>query len=406
MVGINGGDQWRLKKLNRLKDLNIFAKRRWTGPPLPWRNLRQAPGQFALAIAAISFAVMLIFMQLGILGAVLQGATLIYDQLDFDIVLISQKSLEVSFTQPFSRQQLYRVNGLADVASTASVYLSFSDFKNPEDQSLNSILVMAIPLEKSTFKSQEINQKRNILQQQDTVLFNRLSDDNFGTVTTGIVSELQGKRVKVGGLFTMNNSFRFIGSVLMSEQNFNRFYPRRSPDEISLGLVKIKPDVDIDQVITQIRQLVPQSITVLSRAEAAAKDQYYWLTSTSIGIIVSFGVSTAFLIGAVIVYQILNADVMERLPEYGTLKATGYSNQQLAKIVIQQSTIIGLLGYIVGLFGSLALYQIMRSATALPIQISILRILLVLFLTLIMCNLSALVSLQKVIKLDPSDIFN
>jgi len=389
-----------------LKNLNIFAKRRWTGPPLPWRNLRQTPGQFALAIAAISFAVMLIFMQLGILGAVLQGATLIYDQLDFDVVLISQKSLEVSFTQPFSRQQLYRVNGLADVTSTASVYLSFSDFKNPEDQTLNAILVMAIPLDRTVFKTKEINQQRDILQQQDTILFNRLSNDDFGRVTIGTVSELQDKKVKIGGLFTMNNSFRFIGSVLMSEQNFTRFYPRRSPDEISLGLVKIKPDADLDQVIAQIRKLVPQSITVLSRAEAAVKDQSYWLTSTSIGIIVSFGVSTAFLIGAVIVYQILNADVMERLPEYGTLKATGYSNQQLAKIVIQQSTILALLGYIAGLFLALAVYQIMRSVTSLPIQMSIVRILLILSLTLIMCNLSALISLQKVIKLDPSDVFN
>jgi len=301
----------------------MFAKRRWTEPPLPWRNLRQNPSQFALTIIAISFAVMLIFMQLGILGAVLKGATLIYDQLNFDIILISQKSLEVSFTKPFSRQQLYRLNGFKNVANTAPVYISFADWQNIENNKPNSILVLAIPLDKQIFKSSEVNQQRDILRQQDTVLFNRLSADDFGSINIGLTTELKKHQVKVGGLFTMNNSFRFNGSVLMSDQNFSRFYPKRSLYEISLGLVTLEPGADINSIIAQIRHFIPRNIMVLSRAEAENRDQYYWVTSTSIGIIVSFGVLTAFLVGAVIVYQILNADVMERLPEYATLKEIG-----------------------------------------------------------------------------------
>jgi len=384
----------------------MFVKHGWTGPPLAWRNLRQNPSQFILAIIAISFAVMLIFMQLGILGAVLKGATLIYDQLNFDIVLISQKSLEVSFTQPFSRQQLYRINGLPDVADTTPVYISFADWKNVENNKPNTILVLASPLHKQIFKSSEINQQQDILKQQDTVLFNRLSADDFGAISIGLTTELKKYEVKVGGFFTMNNSFRFNGSVLMSDQNFRRYYPKRSLDQISLGLVTLQPNSDINNVLNQIRNLVPRNIMVLSRQEAEDKDQYYWLTSTSIGIIVGFGVLTAFLIGAVIVYQILNTDVMERLPEYATLKAIGYSNQQLAAIVIKQSTIVAILGYIAGVLWGLGVYQIMRSATSLPVQMSITNILLILLLTLLMCNISAVISLQKVIKLDPSDVFN
>lgn len=384
----------------------MFAKRRWTGPPLPWCNLRQNPSQLALTIIAISFSVTLIFMQLGILGAVLKGATLIYDQLNFDIILISQKSLEVSFTKPFSRQQLYRINGFKNVANTAPVYISFADWQNIENNTPNSILVLAAPLDKQIFKSSEINQQRNILQQQDTVLFNRLSADDFGSINIGLTTELKKRRVKVGGLFTMDNSFRFNGSVLMSDQNFKRFYPKRALYEISLGLVTLESGADINSIIAQIRNFIPRNILILSRVEVERRDQHYWLTSTSIGIIVSFGVLTAFLVGAVIVYQVLNADVMERLPEYATLKALGYSNQKLATIVIKQSIIVAILGYITGLFFALGVYQIMRSATSLPVQMSITNILLILFLTLLMCNISAIISLQKVIKLDPSDVFN
>ncbi len=65
-----------------------------------------------------------------------------------------------------------------------------------------------------------------------------------------------------------------------------------------------------------------------------------------------------------------------------------------------------MIGFIAGLCWALGVYQIMRSATSLPVQMSISNILLVLFLTLLMCNISAVISLQKVMRLDPSEVFN
>jgi putative ABC transport system permease protein len=383
----------------------MFPRRRWRGPAFAWRNLVQTPGYLGLAIAAISLAVMLLFMQLAILGALINGATLLYDQLNFDIVLISQKSLEVSFTQPFSRQRLYQVNGIEGVTSTHPVYLSFGDWQNAETKLPQSLLVLGFNLEEKVFKDTEIVQQIGILQQQDTVLMNRLSASGFGPKTVGTITELINRKIKIGGLFAMNNSFRFDGAVIVSAQNFIRLYPQRSLEDISLGLVTVEPNADIRTVIHRIRHIVPGTIQVLSRREAEIKDQYYWLTSTSTGIIVGFGVFTAILIGAVIVYQILNADVMERLPEYATLKAIGYSNRRLAIIVLQQATILAVLGFVLGLIFALGLYEVMHSNTYLPIKMPASRVLLVFILTLLMCNISALISLQPVIKLDPSDIF-
>ncbi len=384
---------------------SLFSSFVSPGPFLAWDNLRQNLGQLGLAIVGIGFAVMLIFMQLGILGAVLKGAILLYEQLNFDIVLISPKSLEVSFTQPFSRQQLYRVTGLDSVASTASIYLSFADWQNPQNKQLNAIIVIACYPEEHPFKSPEINRQTRTLQQQETVLFNRLSSKDFGPQTIGTVTELKQRRVKIGGLFTMNNSFRFNGSILMSAENFGRYYPRRSSDDISLGLIRLRKGAELETTVTQIQALLPPNIRVLSRAEAELKDQNYWLTSTAIGTIVMFGAISAFLIGAVIVYQILNADVSERLPEYGTLKAMGYSNFQLSAIVLQQASILAVGGFILGFLLSLGIYQTMRSTTSLPVDMSLARIMLVFTLTIGMCNLSAWISLQKVIKFDPSDVF-
>ncbi len=380
-------------------------RRRWGGPPLARQNLKQNPGQLGLAIAAISFAVALLFMQLGILGAVLQGATLIYDELDFDIVLISQKSLEVSFSQPFSQQRLYQVAGLKGVESIASFYTSFANWQNPETLKPRSIFIMAFDPRKPVFKSPEINDQLNILSQQDTALFNRLSNRKFGPQTPGTVTEMRNRYIRIGGNYTMNNSFRFDGSVILSAQNFLRFFPTRAPDEISLGLVTLEKNSNLGSALKRIKHILPPSISVYTRQQIGWRDQVHWLISTSTGIIIGFGVLTALMIGAVIVYQVLNADVLERLPEYGMLKATGYSNQRIARVVLTQASILATSGFSIGLIFGLVLYEIMRSTTSLPIAMPFTRLFLVLILTFSMCNGAALFSLQRVIKLDPSDVF-
>ena len=54
----------------------------------------------------------------------------------------------------------------------------------------------------------------------------------------------------------------------------------------------------------------------------------------------SFGVVVGLAVGAIIVYQILFADVSDHLPEYATLKAMGYSNRFVSGVVIQQAVIL------------------------------------------------------------------
>ena len=49
----------------------------------------------------------------------------------------------------------------------------------------------------------------------------------------------------------------------------------------------------------------------------------YWAEATPIGFIFNLGVSMGFIVGVVIVYQVLYKDVSDHLAEYATLKAMG-----------------------------------------------------------------------------------
>ncbi len=386
----------------------MLNKRVWSSLLLAWFNLKYSLGASFLAILGSGFAVLLAFVQLGILGSVLNGAVLVYEQLDFDLILISQKSLEFSFTQPFSQQQLYRIQGLKAVDNIASIYLSFADWKNPDTGKPNTIFVIGYEPERYPFKSPDINQKIEAVKQQKTVLFNQNSDfDDFGASSfqTGTITEIREKEVKVGDLFSMSNSFRFNGSVLMSVDNFVEYFPQRSLNDVSLGLIKLKPNVDASLAIKQIQEIIPNDIKVFNHRDIKRKDQYYWLTSTAIGTVILFGTVSSFLIGAIVVYQILSADVTERVPEYGTLKAIGYRNREIINAIINQSSMLGLSGFFVGWILSLPMYDIMRSETALSIYMEPATIVLVFFFTMCTCNFSAVLASRKIMIFDPADIF-
>ena len=101
----------------------------------------------------------------------------------------------------------------------------------------------------------------------------------------------------------------------------------------------------------------------------------------------------------------LFADVSDHLPEYATLKAIGYSNRYLSGVVIQQAIILAALGYIPGFFLSIWLYRMAGEATQLPLYMTTGRAIVVLFATIGMCSVSALMALRKVRAADPAKVF-
>jgi putative ABC transport system permease protein len=377
----------------------------WDGPALAWLNLIHAKTRFFVALSAIGFAVTLIFMQLGFLGAVLKTATFIYDNLNFDIVLISPKSLEASYTLPFSRQRLYQAAAIPGVASVAPFYISFKQWRNPETKFTRSILTMGFNPKDKVFKDPEINKYRIELQSQDKLLINRYSRPEFGSRQVGLKTELGGRDIEVIGFFSMTNSLRADGTVVMNDQNFIRLYTGRSFNDISLGLINVNDRDNINKIIQNLKQVLPKDVEILSREQAGERDKNYWLTSTSIGIIFGTGAIMAFIVGTVIVYQVLYSDITEHLSEYATLKAIGYSNLKLSKVVVQEAVILAFLGFIPGFFISLSLYIITRLATGLPMEMSYGRASFVFILANIMCSISALLSLRQVLTTDPADVF-
>ncbi len=155
----------------------------------------------------------------------------------------------------------------------------------------------------------------------------------------------------------------------------------------------------------RLRDYLPKDVLVMTKADFIARETAYWNSATPIGYIFAFGAIMGFVVGAIIVYQILFADVSEHLNEYATLRAMGYRNRFVSGIVLQEAAILAVLGYIPGVAAASWLSGIAASATRLPLHITADRALVVFVLTLVMCGISGLLALRKVRKLDPAEVF-
>ncbi|MBE9233364.1 FtsX-like permease family protein [Cuspidothrix issatschenkoi LEGE 03284] len=390
---------------------NIFRK-----TPLAWRQLMKEKTRLVVAVAGITFADMLIFIQMGFESALFDAAVQPHRNLQADLVLINPQFQTLFSVKSFSREKLYQALSYNGVKSVSSIYISTGQWRNPATRMDRAILVWGVDPNAPGLKFPEVQAKKDYLKQLNQVLFDEASRPEYGEIgktfreTGKFNAELSGKNVSIKGLFQNGASFAADGNVVVSDSTFLQLFPTRKADQIEVGLITLQPGADIEKVREQLQIGLnpdPQKpfVEVGTPETFAQKERTYWANGTGIGFIFSLGVIVGFIVGIVIVYQILYSDVSDHLPEYATLKAMGYTDNYLLRVLLQEALLLAALGYLPSFFLSFGLYQLTFAATLLPIAMKVDRAINVFILTVIMCTISGAIAMRKLRSADPADIF-
>jgi putative ABC transport system permease protein len=158
-------------------------------------------------------------------------------------------------------------------------------------------------------------------------------------------------------------------------------------------------------VLARLKQRLPDDVIVLSKQGFIDFEQNYWRSSTSIGFIFTLGAAMGFVVGCVIVYQVLYTDVSDHLPEYATLMAMGYRLSHLLGVVLREGVYLAVMGYVPAYLAGQGLYWFVRDATRLPVGMNATRALTVLVMILVMCVASSLLAMRRLVDADPAEIF-
>jgi putative ABC transport system permease protein len=379
--------------------------------PLAWLQLSHERIRLAIALAGIAFADILMFMQFGFRDALYESAVTLHRQIEGDIFLISRDSTALIAMEQFSQRRLYQARGIKGVEAIHPIYIDFAIWKNPLTAEPRGIMAIGINPESEVLNIAGLAENRNRLKLEDTILFDSLSRPEFGPIAElyqtrdRVTTEAGGRRLTVGGLFELGASFGADGNLILSDLNFLRLFGNRDRGLIDIGVIELEENANLAVVLAQIRQKLPQDVIVLSKEEFINFEKFYWQNSTAIGFIFTLGAGMGFIVGMVIVYQILYTDVANHLPEYATLKAMGYRDFYLLTVVFQEALILALLGYLPGYGISLGLYMMTKSATSLPVMMTVSKAVTVLILTIVMCVGSGAIAIRKLNEADPADIF-
>jgi putative ABC transport system permease protein len=386
--------------------------------PLAWLQLVKQKVRFFVALAGIAFVAVLMFMQIGFQDALYASATQLHKHLQGDLFLISSQYKSLTSTQSFPRSRLYQILGFNGIESVAPLYLQFAKLKNPINGRKYPIYVLGFEPVKSIFRLPEIEQNFQLLKIPDQVFFDRAARPEFGPIaeyfqnnqpiTMEIFSYLAtvGYKIKVSGLFSLGPSFGVDGNLIVSSSTFFKIFPEHGANEVDIGLIHLQANVNPRTILATLSKSLPSDVIIMARQEFIDFEKSYWTLRTPIGFVFNLMVMMAFVVGVIVVYQILYSNISTHFVQFATLKAMGFRNKYLLNVVFQQALILAVLGYIPGFAISLGLYDIAKDATKLPIVMDFSKGLLVFTSVIFMCLTSGFFSTNKLRKVDPAEIFN
>jgi putative ABC transport system permease protein len=381
--------------------------------PLAWLNLTHDRRRLLTSLGGVAFAVLLIFMFNGFKNALYDSQVQLLQLLNADIIIINTQKNNMFVPEPFARRRLYQARAFDGVEDAYPLYINTANWKNAETRTTRPIRVLAFNPQDSVLRIPEVQSQVSKLQAPETVLVDLQSRPELGPITPGVETELGDRRVRVVGNYSLGTDFASgNGNLIMSDQNYLRYFSQVNPEDeerdlstADIGLVKVAEGADAERIAATLSENLPKDVKVLTLEGFVQQEFTYWQENTNIGFVFSLLTAMAFIVGVILVYQILYTDVSDHWAEYATLKAMGYRNFFLLGVVLQEATILSLLGFIPGFCISVLLYNATADATGLLMRMTVDRALSTLVATFVMCLISGAIAVRKVQATDPAEVF-
>jgi putative ABC transport system permease protein len=382
-----------------------------TSVGVAWKQLSHHKVKLAVAAAGVVVAVMLMLVQLGIRQGAIDNSVAIAKRIQADLVVVSPRTKTIFQSAQFPRRLLYRLPAHPGVERVQEMYMSQARWRNPWELREHPISIFAVDPRHPLMDFPGFASRASELLESDRVLFDGMSRTTYGPVVAHLKThpwletEVNLRKVRIIGTADVGVSISADGNLFVAPVNFLRLFPTRPAGSIDIGLVKLRPGVDVERVRQDLATQLGSEARILTKAAIVTAEEMFLRENAPVDFIFGMGAAVGFFIGFVVVYQILYTEVTNHLPQFATMKAMGFSDFYLLKIVLSQAVMLSVLGYIPGYFLAIALYQVATKAIQMPFTMTMERAVMVGTLTLVMCGLSGIIALQKARTANPADVF-
>lgn len=371
-------------------------------PPLAQRNLFHDKVRLMVTLTGIVFSVVLIVVQLGLFIGFTTATSNLIDHSGADLWITSKNVPYVEQGVAFSERKLNQVRAVEGVADAQKIITRWTQWKR-HDGGQESVQIVGINVDDRLERPWNVVEGRvEDLKSPDAVILDELYKQKLGVTRVGEVFEIGGYRARVVGFTHGIRSFTTSPYVFTTFKNAQNYAGLREGQTMFI-LVKLTPEADLPQVRRELLDRVTD-VDVFTTQQFSRMTTFYWMFTTGAGVAVLIAAALGLVVGFVVVAQTIYATTVDHIREFGTLKAMGAPNSYVYKVIMKQAALSAVIGYVLGVIVSLFVVHASQkggAAILMPAPMAVGMF----FLTLTMCVGAALVSINKVTRIDPAMVF-
>jgi putative ABC transport system permease protein len=366
------------------------------------RNLFHDRLRFAATLVGIVFSMILVTVQMGLyLGFGHMVSTMIdHAHADLWIMPLGTKCFEDPSSLDDSKR--FRALSVKGVAQALPVVIGFAPWRIPGGGTTPVFIVGSDVRSGGLPPWNVVAGSIDALEIPGAVAIDRSYLDRLGISGLGASAEIRDQKAEVRVLTRGIRSFTTT-PYLFAPLERARAYTGISSNKDTYVLVRVAPNADVETVRNRLQANI-SDVEVLTPAEFRNRSRSFWLFGTGAGAALFAGAVLGIIVGTVIVAQTLYASTKDHLNEFATLRAIGSSAGYIHKVIICQALLSAVIGFFTA--AGIGLIIVRNTAeTALPIMMTPGLTLGLFALAVVMCVLSAVGAIAKVMRIDPAMVF-
>jgi putative ABC transport system permease protein len=373
---------------------------------LAFRNLVHDKTRLAATMAGLTFAVILVGVQLGLYFGVRK---IIIDMIDHTtaqlwIVPFGTQSIEESYPL-LGDHERHAALATPRVEHVMPLVVSFADWDRP-DGGITHVVVIGTDAEEGGLAPWNLRSgdwtdiKSFDGVGVDRTYLSALGVEGIGS-HAGIEFGPNSHSLRVRALTEGIRSFTQAPYIFTTNARAREFFG--VPEgKSTFFLVKTAPGADVARIQKDIAAGLPDE-EVLTKAEFRRRSISHWLFGTKVGISLIFGTILGVIVGAVILAQTLYSATLEHINEFAVLRMLGSSSSYLNRIILTQAGLISIAGFALGML-CVMLVSRWSQQTPLPMVIPLELSIAMLIGSLAIGALSAIAAVVKVLRFDPAAV--
>ncbi len=304
-------------------------------------------GKLFTALVGVVFSVVLVSVQGGLFVGLIGKAGMLVDHGEADVWVGHRSIHNVDLPCDIPRRWINEVRAVPGVRRAEPYLIAVGEMRLPSGGFEYCSVVGVEPTDLLGNAWNIVEGDPQSILRTDGVFVDECEQAKLDNPRLGDLREIGGRRARIVGKTRGITSFLIMPYVFTTIDRASQ-YLHKPPDVCSYYLLQLDPGADPAAVCAAIRKRVPE-LDAYPRAVYSHITADYWITRTGLGL--SFGAATllGLLVGLVMVAQTLYALVLDRLAEFGTLKAIGASERQAFSLLFFQALSMAVAGCLIGL---------------------------------------------------------